>query len=132
MFDQFVSRPRVLARHREGPAVEARERFLQHCADQGMAYNTLRHLANEVLIISQRLDIAGHNKFTHKQISTAAERWARHQRRRGRSTGLRCSRDRFLQVATQWLKFLERLQIDPIPPPAYMHLIEPFVLYIRE
>jgi hypothetical protein len=33
MFDTLFKYPRVLARHREGPVADARERFLAHCAE---------------------------------------------------------------------------------------------------
>ena len=35
MFETLFKYPRVLARHREGPVADARERFLTHCAEQG-------------------------------------------------------------------------------------------------
>ena len=36
MFDSLFKYPRVLTRHREGPVADARERFLTHCAEQGL------------------------------------------------------------------------------------------------
>ena len=35
MFNTLFHYPRVLARHRQGPSAQARERYLTHCADQG-------------------------------------------------------------------------------------------------
>ena len=37
MFKILFHYPRVLARHRQGPSAQARERYLTHCADQGAA-----------------------------------------------------------------------------------------------
>jgi hypothetical protein len=66
-----------------------REQFLQHCATQGMARTTLTSLAAELSVVAQRLDIAGDGgPVVHQQIEAAAKRWARYQRRRGRSRGL--------------------------------------------
>ena len=42
MFETLFKYPRVLARHREGPVADARERFLNHCAEQGLARAGLR------------------------------------------------------------------------------------------
>ena len=41
MFERLFKYPRALARHREGPFAEARERFLVHCANDGLAPGTL-------------------------------------------------------------------------------------------
>jgi hypothetical protein len=35
MFNTLFYYPRVLAHHCQGPAAQARERYLIHCADQG-------------------------------------------------------------------------------------------------
>ncbi len=44
MFESFESLfqyPAIVARHRGGPFAEARERFINHCASQGLARATL-------------------------------------------------------------------------------------------
>ena len=65
MFNTLFHYPRVLARHRQGPSAQARERYLTHCADQGAARGTLLRTARELLVIAQRLDIT-----TDQMIST--------------------------------------------------------------
>lgn len=112
MFDHLFRYGKIIDRHRQAPFVVERERFLQNCAGQGMAKTTLTSLATELLVVVQRIDLAANNKpVTSQQIHAAAERWACHQRRRGRSHGVRWSRERFVQVATAWLKFIDRLEI---------------------
>jgi integrase/recombinase XerD len=108
MFEHLFTYARVLARHRAAPAATEREGYLQHCAEQGMARATLLSVANEVRVIAGRLDITDDKPITHEQIRTAADNWARRQRRSGRSSQLRWSRERFIQVATDWLGFLNR------------------------
>jgi site-specific recombinase XerD len=78
-----------------------------------MAISTLSSIAARLLVISQRInvDIDGH--FTDLQIQAAAAQWKRYQRRRGRSHG-RKARQRFIQIASDWLCFLGRL---PTPEP---------------
>ena len=46
MFETLFQYPAAVARHRSGPFAEARERFLNHCASQGLARAT-RHLDSE-------------------------------------------------------------------------------------
>jgi integrase/recombinase XerD len=47
MFETLFKYPRVLARHREGPVADARERFLVHCAEQGLTQETLLRTARD-------------------------------------------------------------------------------------
>jgi hypothetical protein len=57
MFNILFHYPRVLARHRQGPSAQARERYLTHRADQGAARDTLLRTVRELLVIAQRLDL---------------------------------------------------------------------------
>ena len=133
MYDQLFRYPRVLARHRTAPMSIEREQYLQHCASQGMARATLVSLARELSVVAQRLEVSGDGgPIGHKQIVAAAERWARYQRRRGRSLGLRWPRDRFVQVARDWLGFVHRLEVCETKPSAGAEWIEQFAAYMRE
>jgi len=57
VFETLFKYPRVVARHRTGPSVEARQRFLTHCVSQGLAGATLLRHARELLAIAERIDI---------------------------------------------------------------------------
>jgi integrase/recombinase XerD len=130
MFERLFNYPKVLARHAAAPLRTERERFLQHCADQGMAQGTLISKANELLVIARRLDLSV-AIVTREQINIAADRWAHDQRRRGRCDGLRWSRGRFAQVATDWLAFIGRLEIEQPELPG-AQWIKPFAAYMRD
>jgi integrase/recombinase XerD len=133
MLDQLFHYPRVLERHRKAPLLVEREQFLQHCATQGMARTTLTSLATELSVIAQRLEVSvADGPVEHRQIDVAAKRWARYQCRRGRSRGLRWPRERFVQVATDWLGFLHRLQVCEPEPSAGAEWIEQFAAYMQE
>ncbi|MBI2290752.1 MAG: tyrosine-type recombinase/integrase [Betaproteobacteria bacterium] len=133
MFERLFKYPRVLARHREGPLAEARERFLAHCANEDMAPGTLLRIARELLVIVGRIDTTAETLITRPQIEVAAHRWARQQRRQGRIGGkLSGSRDLFAQVATRWLRFLGRLEVSSPKPSADTELMEGFAAYMRE
>lgn len=131
MFERLFQRPTTLARHREGPLAQAREKFLAHCAEQGAAHNTLLRLASDLLIISKRLHIPTSGVITLQQIETAAHRWRRYQRRRGRVSSSK-ARIRFVQVASVWLRFLGRL--EPHEPGCFvgMDLMLQFMAYMRD
>jgi integrase/recombinase XerD len=132
MFEHLFTYPGVVARHREAPAAAERESYLQHCAKEGMARGTLLSVANELRVIAGRLEIVSGKAITHEQIRRAADSWARRQRRCGRSAQLRWSHGRFTQVATDWLRFLSRLEIRAVPRPELFGLSDQFLLYLRE
>ncbi len=98
MFERLFKYPRVLARRQEGPAAEARQRFLNHCSDQGMARATLLRNAQEVLVIADRIDVAAGRTITRQEIEGAADRWAIDQHKRRRVQEPRWSRALFIQT----------------------------------
>jgi hypothetical protein len=113
MLESLYRYSRVLARHLDEPAAEERDRYVEHCAAGGAARESVLHLASELLVVAQRVDINATRAISTEEIATAADRWVRHQRRRGRISTARYSRQRFVQVATDWLRFLGRLEPAP-------------------
>src|SRR5450631_1750758 len=132
MFETLYRYSRVLVRHLDGPAAEERDRFVTHCAEAGAARESVLHLASELLLVAQRLDIDDTRTFTPEEIGSAADRWVRHQRRQGRIRTARFSRQRFVQVATDWLRFLGRLETAPLPRCAGADLVEEFAAYMHQ
>jgi integrase/recombinase XerD len=132
VFETLFKYPRVVARHRAGPSVAARERFLKHGIGQGLAGATwLRH-ARELLVIAERIDIAAGDTIGLPAIETAADCWDREQHDRHRAKAVGWSRKLFVQTATHWLHFLGRLeepqaQIDP-----FADRLADFAAYQRE
>lgn len=110
MFEMLFKYPRVIAKHRDGPFAEARERFLNHCASQGLVAATLLRHAREILVIAERIDITGDEAIGLPTIEAAADGWARQQYQRGRVQGLQWSQKLFVHTATSWLHFLGRLE----------------------
>jgi len=132
MFNTLFHYPRVLARHRQGPSAQARERYLTHCTDQGAARGTLLRTARELLVIAQRLDITTDQMISTRQVEAAAERWVYHQQRRGRIRGRRGSRQWFIQTALSWLRFLGRLEVHDKKPLPFADLVEHFAAWMRD
>ena len=76
MLASLFKYPAVLARHRNAPLLEERERYLQHRAEQGCAPYTLLRIARELLHVIQLLDIHSTPAVTTQQIEvTAKGRW---------------------------------------------------------
>ena len=132
MFDTLFHYPRVLARHVDGPSSSDRERFLAHCASGGAAHSTLLGLAPELLVVARRIALDDDRSISLTEVEMAADRWVRYQRRHHRNHGGRFSRDRFIQTASAWLRFLGRLQEPQTEPPAFAELVQAFDSYLRK
>jgi integrase/recombinase XerD len=132
MFDTLFKYTKVLARHRDGPAAEERERYLVHRAScDGVAPATVLRIASETLAIARYIDLSHGGNVTSEDIAFAAQRWAMHQLRKGRADGLG-SRQLFAQVATDWLRFMGRLEepsIDRVGP--FSAEVERFAAHMR-
>jgi hypothetical protein len=97
-----------------------------------MTRSSLSWLASELLMISKRIDVPTDGLITQRQIEAAADQWVRDQRRRGRSSSSSRSRRRFVQVASHWLRFLERLQAPEPNRFVGMEVIQHFMAYMRD
>jgi integrase/recombinase XerD len=124
--------PAVAARHRSGPFAEARERFVKHCASQGLARATLQHYAQELLVVAERIDIASGEVIGSSAIDVAADRWAREQHQHHRTHGLRWSRELFIQTARSWLHFLGRLEVSKTMVVPFADRLADFDAYRRD
>jgi integrase/recombinase XerD len=124
--------PRVLARHRNGPSADDRERYLAHCAQGGAAHSTLLGLAPELLAISRRIVLDNRRLIPSVEVEMAANRWVRYQRRHQRILAGGLSRERFIQTATAWLRFLGQLQEQQPETPPFADLVQRFDHYLWE
>jgi integrase/recombinase XerD len=131
MFETLFRYPRVRARHLAGPSAEERDRYLAHCAYTGAAYASLLRLASELLLVARRIDISETTPIAPYEVEAAADGWVRHQRRHHRIRDPRFCRQRFVQVATDWLRFLARLQATPEMSSAGAELVGEFASYMR-
>ena len=123
MFESLFKYPTVLARHVEGPAADERQRFLLHRANEGAALGTLLRIARELLVIAKNISVTAGRTISRRDLEVTAGKWARQQQRRNRSHGPRWSRELFLRVGTDWLRFLRRLQEPEPAPPRFASLI---------
>ena len=132
MFETLFKYPGVLARHRGGPFGDLRERFLVHCADQRLAHATLLQLANELVVVAGHIDLTTGLQISLPEIEAAGDEWARHQRRRGRAHSTKWPRERFIQTAVPWLRFLGRFREAEAQPQPGAHRVEDFASFMRD
>ncbi len=131
MFESLFKYPAVVSRHREAPLANERQSYLAHRAKDGTSLATLRRFARELLVIARELDLRP-TTVSVDAIECAADRWARHQKRRGRASQLRWSRSLFVQVAQDWLRFLGRLEMPEVTTVCYAPLIQDFTRFLSD
>ena len=131
MFETIFKYPAVVVRHREAPLAKERERYLAHRAKDGIAGATLVGLARELLIVVREMGIESEGMVSLQTIESAAERWARRQKRRHRAKGLGWSRGLFVQVARDWLAFLGRLEETEPESASFAPLLADFARSMR-
>lgn len=126
MFEELFVYPAVLHRHREAPWASERARYLAYRMEQGCARPTLLRLVRELRVVARYLDLSHGRAVSLEQIARAAEQWARRQRRRGLARSHYWSRSLFVQVATEWLRFLGRLSAPAAAPIPWSAEVEAF------
>ena len=99
MFQQLFSSESACRRHGDAPFSDERERYLQHCAEQGSTRATLRVKANELLWLAQHLESNASDGVDMEALQDiVCERQSVCQ---GATTARR-----LVDIARPWLRFL--------------------------
>jgi site-specific recombinase XerD len=103
MLESLFTRPSAIARYRSVPLLEARLRYLAHCAQIGIKTETLRNIAFHQLNLVRVLDLQdGDDDLNQRKIEAWSKRWSFPEER----TSLPRARRRFFSHAERWLRFL--------------------------
>jgi site-specific recombinase XerD len=131
MFKTLFRYNRVISRHANAPLAAERITFLSHLASQGFPQSTLLRYARQLRVIATML---GHQEgclIAAENITQCADRWARRQRRQGRSRTFKWPAEHFFQVACAWYSFMGWLKTPPPRPLAYTLELETWNSYLR-
>lgn len=132
MLSTLFIRPCILARHRASPYAESRARFLEYCSDQGHPRSSLRKIAWVLLVFSQSIDLSRSGRKTRQEIEYAVDHRVRFAQRPENATDSRSSRLLFIHVATEWLRFLGRLEEPQCEPKPFANYVESFARFMRD
>jgi hypothetical protein len=124
MLVQLFRDESALARHRAGPFVEERERYLQHCAEHGATRGALGVKANELLWLcqhlppdaSQGIDLAALQKIARERRSVC----------KGATT-----ERRLVDIGRPWLRFLGWWRV-PMAELRFESHLERYVTWMRD
>ena len=94
----------------DSPFVDERARYLAQLLERGWARETVIGTAGRLVGFAKRVDITAAGGVTAAQIEAAADEWMKQSPHYFRQPiGPHRSRKRFVNVATDWLRFLGRL-----------------------
>lgn len=131
MIEDLFKRPAILARYREGPLANAREKFLIQCANEGYSRSMLRKIAWVLLAVAHNIDI-DHGNVTTQDIERAVDSRERFSRRPMRAKESLWTRQMFIHFATEWLRRLGSLQPTPMAQNAFAAEVDAFARYMRD
>lgn len=133
MFDRIYQRQSVLARHRDGPWVDERTRYLQHLAHEGRASNTLRQIATVLLAMARQFDERMTGDVTAGDIAHGVDAWldssappfsAAHRRPVARTAAI--------FQTTAWLRHLHRYAEPAAPVMPEADLLADLLVTLRD
>ena len=107
----------VVSRHKQAPLLKERERFLEHCQQQGTSHKALHNMAPELIAVIRLLRMEELREVSLEEIKQAAKAWAEEQRSNPRARSYAKSASYFVCVAKKWLRFHGKLKM-PSPPRA--------------
>lgn len=133
MFNLLFERPHALERQESTALLAERRRYLQHLARQEMSRRMLKLAAQYTVAIVERLHLTDTacQKVTSAVIERQAVLWARRDFRR-LITRPNISRGRFRRFATDWLRFIGRLQAPRRRVGPFNEKVEAFSCYMRD
>jgi integrase/recombinase XerD len=123
MFENLFADAGTIARHRDGPLIDERHRYLLHCASVGATLHTQRNRARALLWVAKAL--APHH---HDRVDAAGLRELIAQRRP--SVAARTAANLF-NIARPWLKYIGWWD-QPKPAIAFADALDRFVAWMRD
>ena len=106
MFERLFQKASTVKRYLAAPLLEARLRYLEHCAKRDLAQHTLQQIARNQVELVRILPLEPAGRIRLAQVEEAGERW---NAERGGQPGRKRQRA-FVGCATGWLRFLGRLE----------------------
>lgn len=106
MLEKVIKRKFYLQRHLAAPLLDERERYLEKMAERGLARETLKGVADYLLVIIDSLSLTDGTKreISIEEILEGSKNWARlitgHPMKRTESPSVKA---RFFEIAIDWL-----------------------------
>lgn len=124
MFENLYASEAARTRHRNGPLAAERERYLQHCAEEGGTHASLCVRAHSLLWVAERMlptDLEGVDAARLREIVYGGPSGA----------VAPTTAAALMNYARPWLKFMGRWR-QPQPPIPFEEPLERFVSWMRD
>lgn len=122
MLETIYTTSFALDRHRSGPFLDERERYLQHCAEQGAMQRTQYQRAAQILWLAQRMQLGDRQGVDAARL---------HQLTQTEPTPRPTRAQRTAIYGRNWLKFLGWWRTPPNPVP-FADDLDQFVRWMRD
>lgn len=115
MLETLFKRPAILARYRDAPFLDAREKFLEQCALSGYPRSSLKKTAWILLSLAYSMDI-GCDRLTVRDLELAIDN-RKHFSPPKKSPECKSTRQLFVHVANEWARSLGLIEHTSIESP---------------
>lgn len=132
MFEQLFGKLSAVVHHRAAPYVAERERFLEHCAQQGYSSGYLKKLAATLLVAAHELHCHGGLRASPEDLEAAADRVQQLRCDLHRHGDAESYRNLFVRTATQWLLFAGSLRVPAVRPRPFAGLVDDFAQWMTQ
>ncbi len=129
MFENIVSAAPALARHRNGPLVAERDRYLRHCAGQGATLKTLRLRARSILWVAKQMSPDDFGQVEASRLHEIV--YGSGSDLQAASMPAPSTAATLVNCARPWLKYLDwwHAPLEPIP---FEFALDRFVTWMRD
>lgn len=134
LFNKIFKRKHAKLRHLKQPLLNERICYLQYWADNGAVDNTLRALAQYLLIIMDVISFKEIRIVKLSEIQKASEIWSssNYSCWKRKSDISKTARDRFISNATGWFKMLGCLEVPSKAPNPFKAYLQKYISYMSE
>lgn len=122
----------AIARHRQAPLFQGRERFLEHLHQQGTSLAALRGVSWQLLNVIAQLKLTRLRQVSIREIEEAGGAWAVQQRSNPRAPTCKWSAHFFMYAAKKWLRFAGKLTTPTVSRTRFANRVEDFARWMIE
>ena len=132
MFEKFFGKLSAVVHHKAAPYAAERERFLEHCIQQGYTRDWIKAVAARLLVAAYELHTHGALRASPEDIEAAADRVQQLRSDLHRSGDPREYRESFVRITTQWLAFIGCLRVPTVRPRPSSGLVDDFAQWMAQ
>jgi integrase/recombinase XerD len=130
MFEMFLKTPERLAQFRNGPLADERSRYLKHLCDEGRSLSRLTAINTRLLSIAEMIGQDGEQRYVPAQLNDLAQQWFDALLVAKRPKRDRIAKLDFQFIASDWLRFMGRLNKPEAAGP-YTKEIAEFLAHLE-